>query len=373
MYIFRTITRIAFLILFSLIWGCGTAYKPLSLEQSRNIRRIGVHVQSPNSEMTVINHTGPAPTTIVGGQFGALGALLEGLIIQMEITKSMSSSLRGDPKTLSSQIAHLDLTTSLKTNILQTLEKKYAVVDISHIKTPQKNPSALRELNVDTLLEVGFVYGLATYTGEAASPAIVADIKITDLKQNINLITKRISSDAYFRNNRPVAELAKNNAQQFQEDISRASRIIAVLVASEFLVDTIEVPPEPIFSAMNFGHANCSRPYRLTHDCSFLNGATRTIQLEGVEAKIAGSDDGKIVLVMSGSHMLNSIKDGLTLGMASFRGSPSQRCLKAVSKKLKANQIQILQRIKLVSYGSIDGFLLKLDKDGYSLLKAHSI
>lgn len=124
--------------------------------------------------------------------------------------------------------------------------------------------------------------------------------------------------------------------------------------------------------SLNFDSTNCNRPYKLTEDCSFWSGATRKIEINGVRAKIAGTADGKIILLMSGSHILNSIKDGLSLGIGDTRSKPTHKCLEVVKPLLQSMDIKILKVTKLVSYGAVDGYFLELSDDGFSILKGYS-
>lgn len=114
-------------------------------------------------------------------------------------------------------------------------------------------------------------------------------------------------------------------------------------------------------SAIGMG---CNKPYKLTQDCSGMSGAKRRIQLSGVEFKIAGSEDGNIVLMMGAKQLSDA---------ASGRSSEAANIAYEVSKKfLIENGVEILA-VEPVSSGSLlAGYVITTDSDSYSMLSKHS-
>jgi hypothetical protein len=107
--------------------------------------------------------------------------------------------------------------------------------------------------------------------------------------------------------------------------------------------------------------ASCNNPYKLTRDCNAFTGAGRKITVNGRKLKIAGSTDGKVVLVRDAALIPgNSV---------SSTGSPQYD---AVRDTLRAAGVKILRQRDLMNPGNkAGGFYLEMDRDGYSVLAAH--
>lgn len=107
---------------------------------------------------------------------------------------------------------------------------------------------------------------------------------------------------------------------------------------------------------------SCSKPYRLTQNCSFWTAATLKISLDGAEAKIAGSEDGTTILIM-GPKLTTSPQ---TWALDSAFG--------AIATLLEKHEIQITQVVgAAMPDGTFHGYFLLLDKDGYSLLREYAV
>lgn len=112
----------------------------------------------------------------------------------------------------------------------------------------------------------------------------------------------------------------------------------------------------------------CSSPYKLTQGCSVWSGATHEITLSGYAVSIAGSADGHVVLLME--NMAKKFKEA-------SKNDPewsemSNAAFNRARAVLEAAGIHILIARPVVSVGSIDGYLLELDGDGYSALNRAS-
>ncbi len=104
----------------------------------------------------------------------------------------------------------------------------------------------------------------------------------------------------------------------------------------------------------------CKQPYLLTQDCSIFSYATRIIEIEGKRARIAGSADGNILLVMLEeelrldtfelNYLSHLIEDFLT------------------SKGLSINEMKAM-----AGNGETAGYFFVFDGDAYSLLKTLTI
>ena len=99
------------------------------------------------------------------------------------------------------------------------------------------------------------------------------------------------------------------------------------------------------------------------------------IEINRFKVKIAGSVNGKHILVMDGSPTLNALKDGLTyhyITSTDYHTRASNNGYEAVKRILTENNIRILKVTPLVALGNVDGYILELDLDGYSILKQYA-
>lgn len=111
-------------------------------------------------------------------------------------------------------------------------------------------------------------------------------------------------------------------------------------------------------SDMSGALATCSSPYRLTQTCNLWSGAARNIEVGGRKLRIAGSADGKIIL----------IKDAALIPKESVtsRGSTAYQ---AVKQALGAAGVRILKQRDLTAPGGkMMGFFLETDGDAYRVL-----
>lgn len=106
-------------------------------------------------------------------------------------------------------------------------------------------------------------------------------------------------------------------------------------------------------------------------NCSFFSPsrATKKIAIDGFDVKVGGSENGEVVFVGDAKIIGNRIKDcfKLKFNSPSHSETANQGCI-VVKDALEKEGIQV-QKIRPVrSFGNIDGYLLELDKDGYSVL-----
>ena len=124
-------------------------------------------------------------------------------------------------------------------------------------------------------------------------------------------------------------------------------------------------------ATLNTLTTTCKKPYRLTQDCSIWSGATRKIDLGGFIVKTGASADGKVVLVMDSNLVSNTYADLLTLNSPTHSAA-SNNSFYAVKRLLDKAGIKILRIRPLRSFGNVDGYVLELKSDGYSMLKKYT-
>ena len=115
----------------------------------------------------------------------------------------------------------------------------------------------------------------------------------------------------------------------------------------------------------------CNNPHKLTQDCSNAMGAKRTIRIADKKIKVAGTEDGKTVLIMDAHPLRNAVLTGVTLFMYDAQSEENNYSYMRVKWALEKNGIHILKVVPMYSTGSVDGYFLELDGDGYSVLKQY--
>ncbi len=135
------------------------------------------------------------------------------------------------------------------------------------------------------------------------------------------------------------------------------------IILLALLAGCVSAPKEVTFNNQTVGTystaAGC-HTLQLKQDCSQLSGSTRNIEINGIKLRASGSEDGKIIFIMSKPKFI-----------------PDQLALKTGASEIEAfltnNGISILGT--KVMYGSdrVFGVQYSLDGDGYSLIKGLTV
>ena len=123
---------------------------------------------------------------------------------------------------------------------------------------------------------------------------------------------------------------------------------------------------------LNAAWVTCERPYHLTQDCSGWTGAKREVCLGGKPVKVAATEDGKVVLVMDPHPLMDATLRGASLFTYDPQSKGSYESYNAVRSLFEAHRINVLEVRPMGSTGSIYGYFLVLQDDGYSVLKQGS-
>ena len=115
-------------------------------------------------------------------------------------------------------------------------------------------------------------------------------------------------------------------------------------------------------SAIGMG---CKKPYELVQDCSGFSGASRLVEVSDFQYKIAGSQDGSIVLMM-----------GATPNSDAWSGKDTEKANVAyeLTKKLLLDNGIGVSKAEPVSSGSLlAGYVITTDGDAYEVLSKYTI
>jgi hypothetical protein len=136
-----------------------------------------------------------------------------------------------------------------------------------------------------------------------------------------------------------------------------------VLTCFMFLSACTNTPTIITFNDQSVGTYNpaagCTS-LQLSQDCSKVIGATRHIKIDEIELRIAGSADGRVLLVMS--------KPTLSPDTAALK-----RGATAIKNFLLSKGIDIIESKAIYGDNLIVGYHYTFDTDGYSYLKALTI
>jgi hypothetical protein len=359
---------------FSLMAGCATTPKSLKTEIMSSIKKLGVVTFLRDNKLKVFDHTDVSKKTYGGFMFGAIGGALEGLAIAVETNIRIRSSLGGDPNILIQELGEYRINEILEGKVSKKLSEKYVIVNIEQFVNKLRETKKGQKLKiedyldlcekceVDTMLKVDFDYGLATYAREKASAAITSNVSVYDVKTKTLLMKKDILSDWYFKKSRVIPEFSANAAELYKRDILEAMNALSLMVASDLGLNVVVPQVKKVFSEfpdeLSAITVTCNKPYKIEQDCSIWSGATRLIKIKDQKIRVAGSDDGKIILV----------KDKLITNDESVFA-----CFELVREELLSKGISIMKVTKLMTLGEVKGCILELDGDGYSILKEYSV
>lgn len=334
------------LILFMVvIIGCATTQKSLEPEQAAKIKQIIVLLTDAGPEARIFDYTG--------------------MTGQSQVRKSIG----GDPDILLKSVSDIPIKKLVYSKLLDKLAPTFLVVRIYS----ETNDGPAKAVGNSTVLKIRLVHGLAAHAGEPASAAIEAKVEVLDSTGEC-LIRTWLQSDKLFRKGRRLVEFNDDNAQLYKADLGKAVDSIAIQIASLMGIESQASGNAELEGQCSTIDVTCSYPYRLTQDCSGFSGAKRQIQLGGQKLKIAGTLNGKIILIMNSNYVANEMTRALTKRVVNNNPHQTLECLEVVEKYLLENDIHIMKRVRMLSYsGGTDGFFLELDNDGYSILKQHTI
>lgn len=370
-----------------LIVGCATAPKTLKNEQIDQIKKVGIVTSLKYKELKVFDHSGisnlhftnPGQYAQYGAVGGAIGGLLEGLLIGIDSGAKIKNSLGGDPDILRHEIGRLDVigifNSSLKKAISQSYSTEYInyekigfeneiTIPLDPINLPKSILDYCEKEKIDTLVFIDFSYGVAAYHGEKSSAVINAELFFTDVNSKKLILNKIITSDALFYSGRNIDEFSNNHAELYKQDIVKASEACSQLIGAEMDINknmiNSSLPCRP--TTYPWSQTSCKNPFTFVQDCSGFSGPKLVVKINDQQIKIAGSSDGKIILFRNDVPLISFGKT-----------DENEMAFNVVEAALKSQNIKILEKIKLIEFTQVAGYIIKLDGDGYSILKSYCL
>ncbi len=361
------------------VMGCISAPKPLTEEKLRDIETLGFVTVQENDEIQILDHTGVAKKTYYGHTLGYGGLLAEYVAKEAESEKRTNSSLESSPETLGENISKFPIKSILDAKLRLRFSEEYDVAD-SQFDQDLKEKEApgvadylkvCKAAGVDTFLKIDFKYGLAVYGEIESSAAIDAKMYVYDVKTGDLLTKKSISSDTYFRSPHTLEEYMDDDAMLFKQELIDAAAGLVLRVATEFGLDLDRAASEKIGVDEEIPYAwfSCQAPYLLEQNCSDSLGARLNIEISGQRVKVAGSNSGEVILVMEDNYAAHSLVDQLTFNLGTLRAQHTNTAFEIIESELVSNGFKLIKIIKLVSTGSVNGYILVVDGNGYAFLK----
>ena len=149
-----------------------------------------------------------------------------------------------------------------------------------------------------------------------------------------------------------------------------ASLLRSVAILSFFFLSACGAATAVVPDAEGMEHIsalgmNCNEPYKLTQDCSGFTEAARLIEISELQFKIAGIDDGSIVLMM-----------GMKQESETWFGNRAETANVAyeLSKTYLLENGVTVEFVEPVSSGSLlAGYVITTDGNAYELLRRMSV
>lgn len=98
----------------------------------------------------------------------------------------------------------------------------------------------------------------------------------------------------------------------------------------------------------------CHTPYELTRDCDPVFGPAAKLEIAGEAMKIAGSENGKLIVLHAGSVL-------------DRRGEGANDAYRLVEALLTENEIQVTRLVPLVSANILKGYVITTDVPAYEV------
>ncbi len=351
------------------LYGCASTLISLKPDQIKSIKTIAILTDPVKDSPQILDHTKVREKSYGGYMFGAVGGLIEGMVLNSEAQAAIKLSLGADPKEFLNENKNFRIK-NFDAMLSEKLETAFTVIPSEGLRENCKSSNCgvkdylkiANEKGADAFVYLKFTYGLAAYLDRPGSVAIDGDLIIYQIPSNKILLKKSISSEEVFIEPHKLVEFIADDSDLFKQDIQKAVEGTALVIASEWHLFQDEIKNVKIALGnrddpfgkngistdyLSMMQVSCSRPVKLEQDCSGFAGAKKRIKIDSIRTSIAGSKDGKVVLVMY--------------------GDPTQM-VERIKKVADRNQIQIEQATRFGFNNKTEGYILYTNGDLYSLL-----
>jgi hypothetical protein len=89
--------------------SCATSTTNLSTELTDNIKKVTVIIEQKVDKLQILDHTMVWNTQMSHGQYGAVGGLMEGVILGISASNRIKKSLGGDPDILKDSVSDIEI------------------------------------------------------------------------------------------------------------------------------------------------------------------------------------------------------------------------------------------------------------------------
>ncbi len=306
-----------------------------------------------------------APVVVTGGgSFGSGAAAGAGAQLVVEIGAAIQQNMFESRYADAIAKAPATVPADLSSRIRQSVGKSLAAQPFFKGKVRDNSPNRFH-VNVENYryVRAGKANGEVLVT-----PTFYGRFELTNATGEKLLAQPFASASSSYQ--RPLSEFVRDKqlaTKAFDEAIDGIARQAVNAVNAKLGEQALAATESPTATSKPGGKpvqlqpvdgitATCSHPYKLTQSCNLFSGASRSITVGGQKLKIAGSADGKVLLIRSAS--LLDLK-------VSTSGSPQYDAVRAA---LNRANLHILRQRDMVTSGSPVGFFLELDGDGYSVL-----
>lgn len=365
--------RMSLFLLCIFIIGCAGPASYLKPEQVASVKKIAVIVVPLSQSPQILDHTETWGKSYTYGMFGAAGALLEGLVLSVEAGIAKKDSLGGDAGSFLIGVKPFTIQEDLETGLRSRFAGSFELIDPKQLQAlcEQENAKCsvgdylelARNQGADLLLYLKYVYGLAAFKGAPASAAVDSQMFVYETPHKKIIFRKDISSIEAFKRQDAIDRFSADSFVVYKEDMSKATDAMALLVANELGLFKDETSGARKQAANDeFGRfgintdfmstlsVDCDHPAKMGQSCNALTGPNKRIRFDKVRASIAGSADGKIVMVMFGTPM---------------------KMVDQIVREAEEHGIKIERATKFGTTKTPEGYILFSDGDLYSVLSKH--
>lgn len=242
--IMKTSAVLILIIIANLAWA-GTSRK-IKPEHIADVRKIAIVTNLYSEDLRLIDINGLKNKNYGGG---ALGGLVSGLA-----RNNLYSSLGGDFDSLATLVEGLPIMQIFNEHFCSGLDIGFEImtsVQVAELgmefpaffrgkgivpNNARKDYRVLRDsANVDLVLEIKFIHGLAAYGGGVRpTAAISSDYILVETKNNKMLVMNDLTSDSFYRESHSVEEFIAGGKEMYEKEIIAAINGLKHLFASEF-------------------------------------------------------------------------------------------------------------------------------------------